>query len=115
LYESIRLHQVSSICGEREEAPVARAIWNGKVIAESDDFEVVEGNVYFPPSALKREFFNDSEHRTTCIWKGQASYYSVEVNGETNRDAAWFYPAPKSAAANIKDYVAFWRGVTVER
>jgi uncharacterized protein (DUF427 family) len=92
-----------------------RAIWNGKVIAETDKFELVEGNVYFPPGTLKDEFFQPSETHTTCGWKGIASYYTVVVDGQENRDAAWYYPDPKPAAANIKDHIAFWRGVTVER
>ena len=94
---------------------MARAIWQGQVIAESDDFEVVEGNVYFPPDAIKKEFFEPSEHHSVCPWKGTASYHHVVVEGERNENAAWFYPEPKSAAANIKDHVAFWKGVTVER
>lgn len=92
-----------------------RAIWKGRVLAESDVFETVEGNVYFPPSALKREFFRPSDRHTVCGWKGTASYYDVVVDGETNPGAAWYYPEPKPAAANIKDHVAFWNGVTVER
>jgi uncharacterized protein (DUF427 family) len=92
-----------------------RAIWNGKVIAETDKFELVEGNVYFPPGTIKDEFFQPSETHTTCGWKGIASYYTVVVDGQENRDAAWYYPDPKPAAANIKDHIAFWRGVTVER
>jgi uncharacterized protein (DUF427 family) len=92
-----------------------RAIWNGKVIAETDKFELVEGNVYFPPGTIKDEFFQPSETHTTCGWKGVASYYTVVVDGQENRDAAWYYPDPKPAAANIKDHIAFWRGVTVER
>jgi uncharacterized protein (DUF427 family) len=92
-----------------------RAIWNGSVIAETDAFETVEGNVYFPPDSVKREFFRPSETHTVCPWKGTASYYTVAVDGKENQDAAWYYPDPKPAAANIKDHVAFWRGVTVER
>lgn len=92
-----------------------RAIWNGRVIAESEAFEEVEGNVYFPPEAVKREFLRSSETHTVCGWKGEASYYTLEVDGETNPDAAWYYPDPKPAAAKIKDFVAFWRGVAVER
>ena len=91
-----------------------KAIWNGVVLAESDRCEVVEGNQYFPPDAVKREYFKPSATHTTCPWKGVASYYDVLVDGETNRDAAWYYPEPKEAARNIKDYVAFWRGVRVE-
>lgn len=92
-----------------------KAIWNGKVIAESDTYETVEGNVYFPPGALKSEHFKPSDTHSVCPWKGTASYYTVSVDGQENRDAAWFYPDPKPAAANIKDHVAFWRGVTVEK
>lgn len=91
-----------------------KAVWNGQVIAESDATVVVEGNHYFPASALRREFFRDSATHTTCGWKGVASYYSLIVDGSSNPDAAWYYPEPKSAAAEIKDHVAFWRGVKVE-
>jgi uncharacterized protein (DUF427 family) len=94
---------------------MAKAIWNGATLAESDAFELVEGNVYFPASTVKREYFKDSGTHTTCPWKGVASYYSVEVNGQTNQDAAWYYPTPKDAAKQIKDHVAFWKGVSVER
>ncbi|NJK38278.1 MAG: DUF427 domain-containing protein [Oscillatoriales cyanobacterium RM2_1_1] len=93
---------------------MARATWNGVVLAESDQCEVVEGNQYFPPDSIKQEYFQDSDKHTTCGWKGVASYYSIVVDGQVNADAAWYYPEPKSAAANIKDYVAFWRGVQVE-
>lgn len=94
-----------------------RATWNGAVLAEAGEHEVqmVEGNVYFPPNAVRREHFSDSGTHTTCPWKGLASYYNVVVNGQTNADAAWYYPDPKDAAANIKDHVAFWKGVQVER
>ncbi len=92
-----------------------RAIWNGTVIAETDKFELVEGNVYFPPDALRKDLFKPTETHTVCPWKGTASYYTVTVDGQENKDAAWYYPEPKPAAANIKDHVAFWRGVTVER
>lgn len=91
-----------------------KAIWNGVVVAESDRFERVEGNVYFPPEAVKREHLRPSETHTTCAWKGEASYYDVVANGDVNRDAAWYYPAPKEAAKQIAGYVAFWRGVKVE-
>ena len=93
---------------------MAKAIWNGAVLAESDACEIVEGNHYFPPSAIKSEYFKESNTHTSCFWKGQASYYTIEVDGEKNKDAAWFYPAPKEKANNIKGYVAFWRGVKVE-
>ena len=94
-----------------------RAIWNGQVIAEADDSEVetVEGNTYFPPEAIHEEHFQDSDHHTTCGWKGVASYYHVEVDGQVNENAAWYYPEPKEAASNIEGYVAFWRGVEVEQ
>ena len=90
-----------------------RAIWNNTVIAESDDTVVVEGNHYFPREAIKAEFFTDSDKHTVCGWKGTANYYSVAVDGEVNADAAWYYPEPLSGAAQIKDHVAFWRGVEV--
>ncbi len=92
-----------------------KATWNGKVIAETDTYETVEGNVYFPPDSIKREFFQPSDTHTVCPWKGTASYYTLAVDGQENPDAAWYYPDPKPAAANIKDHVAFWRGVTVEK
>ena len=90
-----------------------RAIWNGTLLAESDRCLVVEGNQYFPPDALKREYLRPSDTHTVCGWKGTASYYDVVVDGQVNKDAAWYYPAPKDAAAQIAGYVAFWRGVTV--
>jgi uncharacterized protein (DUF427 family) len=96
-------------------ATVAKAKWNGAVIAESDTFEIVEGNVYFPVAAVKRELLRPSEKHTVCGWKGTASYYDVVVDGKRNADAAWFYDDPKPAAENIRGHVAFWRGVTVER
>jgi len=94
---------------------MARATWNGAVIAESDDIEVVEGNLYFPAGAVRREHLAESGTHTVCPWKGTASYYHVVVDGEQNRDAAWYYPDPKPAASNIAGRVAFWRGVKVER
>lgn len=90
-----------------------KATWNGVVVAESDDTVLVEGNHYFPESSLKREFVTFSNHRTSCPWKGQASYYSLLVNGEINADAAWTYPDPKPEADNIRGRVAFWKGVKV--
>jgi uncharacterized protein (DUF427 family) len=90
-----------------------RATWNGALLAESDRCEVVEGNQYFPPDAVKREFFRESSTHSVCPWKGTASYYDVVVNGEINKDAAWYYPETKPAASNIKGYIAFWKGVTV--
>jgi uncharacterized protein (DUF427 family) len=94
---------------------MARASWKGAVLAESDRFEIVEGNVYFPPSALKKDHFRPSDTHTVCPWKGTASYYDVVVGDDVNKDAAWFYPTPKEAAVQIKDHVAFWHGVSVER
>lgn len=91
-----------------------KAIWNGTVIAESDDTVVVEGNHYFPADSLDRDLLRPSDTHTVCPWKGTASYWSLEVDGETNRDAAWYYPDPKGAAASIRGRVAFWRGVRVE-
>lgn len=91
-----------------------RAIWNGTVLAESDDTIIVENNHYFPPDAIAREHFEPSDQTTVCSWKGTANYYDVVVNGERNQAAAWYYAAPFDAAAEIKDYVAFWNGVSVE-
>ncbi len=91
-----------------------RAIFNGQVIAESDAFEIVENNVYFPPDTVRREFLRESEKHTVCGWKGTASYYDIVVDGQVNADAAWYYPEAKEAAKNIEGYVAFWRGVNVE-
>jgi uncharacterized protein (DUF427 family) len=92
-----------------------KATWNGVVLAESDDTIVVEGNHYFPPSAIRREFFKPSDTHTVCGWKGTASYYTIEVNGQQNPDAAWYYPDPKAAVKEIAGYVAFRKGVTVDR
>jgi uncharacterized protein (DUF427 family) len=91
-----------------------KATWNGKVIAESDDTVLVEGNHYFPESSLDRRYVTFSNHRTTCAWKGQASYYSLLVDGELNPDAAWYYPDPKPEAEMVRGRVAFWKGVKVE-
>lgn len=92
-----------------------KATWNGATLAESERCEVVEGNCYFPPDAVNRALLRPSATHTTCPWKGVASYYDVVVDGQTNPDAAWYYPEPKDAARQIKNHVAFWRGVTVER
>ena len=91
-----------------------KAVWNDTIIAESDETIVVEGNHYFPPNSIHSEFFKESETHTTCPWKGEASYKNVEVNGNTNKDAAWYYPDPKDAAKKIEGYYAFWRGVEVK-
>ncbi len=90
-----------------------KAIWENTVIAESNDTVEVEGNKYFPPESLSKEYFKPSGTTTVCPWKGTASYYSLEVNGKRNPDAAWYYPSPKDAAKQIKDRVAFWRGVQI--
>ena len=94
---------------------MARATWNGAVIADSDRTVEVEGNQYFPPDAVRSEYLRASEKHTTCPWKGIASYYDVVVDGKVNADAAWYYPQPKDAAKQIANHVAFWRGVKVER
>lgn len=93
---------------------VMKAIWNQTIIAESNDTIVVEGNHYFPPQAVNKDFLKDSPTHTHCPWKGEASYYSILANGKENKDAAWYYPEPKEAASQIKGYIAFWRGVKVE-
>jgi uncharacterized protein (DUF427 family) len=90
-----------------------KALWNGQVIAESEDTVVVEGNHYFPQSSLKQAFIEDSSKTTACPWKGTAHYYSLVVDGQTNNDAVWYYPEPKPAADEISNRVAFWRGVQV--
>ncbi len=91
-----------------------KAIWNGTVIAESDDVRQVEGNHYFPPESIRKEFFTESDTTSVCPWKGTASYYHIEVDGELNKDSAWYYPDPTEAAKNIKDHLAFWRGVEIQ-
>ncbi|MGA7933521.1 MAG: DUF427 domain-containing protein [Kovacikia sp.] len=93
---------------------MVKATWNGAVLAESSHCEVVEGNQYFPPDSINRQYFKESNTHTTCPWKGIASYYDVEVDGKVNKDAAWYYPQPKDAANNIAGHIAFWRGVKVE-
>jgi uncharacterized protein (DUF427 family) len=91
-----------------------KATWNGATLAESEDTVVVEGNHYFPLESVRAEYLRNSDTHTTCPWKGLASYKSIEVDGELNADAAWYYPEPKDAAAEIKDRFAFWRGVEIE-
>lgn len=91
-----------------------KAIWNGTILAESNHTEIVEGNHYFPPDTINKEYFKESDHHTLCPWKGIASYYDIEVGGQVNAGAAWTYPDTKPAAANIEGYIAFWRGVRVE-
>jgi len=98
---------------------MTKAIWNNKVIAEADEKELieVEGNIYFPPFAVRKEYLKKSDYHTTCPWKGEASYYTIEVDGKTNKDAAWYYPEPSEEAQKlgIKNYVAFWKGVEIEK
>ena len=91
-----------------------RAVFNGTVIAETERFETVEGNVYFPPDSVRMDYFTRTDRATVCPWKGTAAYYSISVDGETAENAAWTYPEPKEAAANIKDHIAFYPAVTVE-
>jgi len=91
-----------------------KAIWNGEIIAESDNTIEIEKNYYFPPDSIYKSYFNESETTSRCHWKGLAQYFNVKVNGEVNEDAAWYYPSPKKEVEQIKDYVAFWHGVKIE-
>jgi uncharacterized protein (DUF427 family) len=93
---------------------MAKAIWNGEVIAERTNTVIIEGNHYFPPQSVRKDLIEESRHQTVCPWIGKASYYHVEVNGETKENAAWTYPHPKSATSQFKDYVAFWRGIEIQ-
>jgi len=90
-----------------------KAIWNNEIIAESDETIMIEGNHYFPPASVKKEFLKASDHHTTCPWKGEASYYSIAVDGQINKEAAWYYADPKYAAKKISGYIAFWKGVEI--
>ena len=90
-----------------------KAIWNGATLAESNDTVVIEGNHYFPADSINREYFSESATQTKCPWKGTASYYNIAADGETNKEAAWFYPAPKDAAKEIAGRIAFWKGIQV--
>ena len=90
-----------------------KAIWKNRTLAESDDTIVIENNNYFPPESVKKEFLKESEMHSTCPWKGEASYYDIVIDGDVNKDAAWYYPEPKEAAKQIKNYVAFWKGVEI--
>jgi uncharacterized protein (DUF427 family) len=92
---------------------MAKAVWEGAVLAESVDTVLIEGNHYFPPESLNRNFFRPTEHTSVCSWKGTARYYDVIVDGKTNRNAAWYYPDPEVATAIIKGRVAFWKGVKI--
>jgi uncharacterized protein (DUF427 family) len=111
LYNLLKLTRLSGIYM----GIMTKAMWEGAVLAESDATVEVEGNQYFPPDTIRREYFKPSDAHTVCPWKGTASYYDVEVNGKRNAGAAWYYPEPKAAAKQIKGYVAFWKGVTVEK
>jgi uncharacterized protein (DUF427 family) len=95
------------------EGRIMKAVWNGEIVAESDNTVVVEGNHYFPRESLRAQFFTESATHTTCPWKGVASYFSLTINGKINLDAAWYYPEPKEAAVEIKNRIAFWKGVIV--
>ena len=92
---------------------MVKAIWNKKIIAESNETKVIEGNHYFPPNSVKKEFLKSSSHKSVCPWKGDASYYNLEVDGKTNENAAWYYPSPKKEAEKIKDHIAFWNRVEI--
>jgi uncharacterized protein (DUF427 family) len=94
---------------------MAKAVWNGQTLAESETFETVEGNIYFPEESVKREFLKASSTTSSCPWKGLARYYTIIVDGQENPDAAWYYPDPKPAARNVKHHVAFWRGVEITK
>jgi uncharacterized protein (DUF427 family) len=110
------MHDADTGCARKifvEQGDQMKAVWNGAVLAESDETQVVEGNQYFPPDSIKTEYFQPSETHTVCGWKGTASYYDVVVNGEVNGDAAWYYPDAKPDAKEIEGYVAFWKGVEV--
>lgn len=93
---------------------MAKAVWNGVIVAESDETVIVEGNHYFPPSSVRREYFSETDQTTVCPWKGSANYFSIEVDGKVNENAAWVYRQPKEAAGEIAGHVAFWNGVRVE-
>jgi uncharacterized protein (DUF427 family) len=106
-------HGIQKHILEREDI-MPKAVWNGVVVAESDQTESVEGNHYFPPSSIKREYFKESNTTSVCPWKGTASYYTVEAGGKTNQDAAWYYPSPKPEAKQITGFIAFWNGVEIQ-
>ena len=97
------------------ESAMAKAMWNGQTVAESESFETVEGNIYFPEETVKREFLRPSSTSSSCPWKGQARYFTLLVDGQENPDAAWYYPDPKPAARSVKHHIAFWRGVEVSK
>lgn len=94
---------------------MAKAVWNDTVLAESDNYQEVEGNVYFPPESVKKEYFSPTDKNTHCPWKGEANYFTIETNGDKNENAAWTYKNPKEAAKKIKEHVAFWKGVEITK
>ena len=94
---------------------MVKAVWKNKVIAETNNYEIIENNYYFPQETVNKKFIKPSETHTTCPLKGIASYYDIEIDGEINRDAAWYYPDPKPAAKKIKNYIAFWKGVVIKK
>ncbi len=94
---------------------MVKAIWKDVVLAQSNNCEIIERNYYFPPDSVNQEYLKKSDTHTVCFWKGRASYYNIEIDGEVNEDAAWYYPSPKDAAKNIKNYIAFWKGVEVHK
>ncbi len=94
---------------------MVKAIWKDVVVAQSNDCEIIEINYYFPPDSVNHEYLKKSDTHSICFWKGRASYYNIEIDGEVNKDAAWYYPSPKDAAKNIKNYIAFWKGVEVQK
>jgi uncharacterized protein (DUF427 family) len=98
---------------KRKDKKMKKAVWNGKVIAESDQTRVIKVNHYFPPESVRQEYLKKTDYHTTCPWKGKASYYNVVVDGKVNRNAAWYYPEPNKAASEVTGYIAFWNGVTV--
>ena len=100
---------------EESEQGMAKAVWNGQTVAESEIFETVEGNIYFPEETVKREFLRPSSTTSSCPWKGQARYFTLLVDGQENPDAAWYYPDPKPAARQVRHHIAFWRGVEVSK
>jgi uncharacterized protein (DUF427 family) len=114
LHPELRYASFVKYSTDEEVENMARAIWNGAIIAEAAKYEKLEGNVYFPPESLHREYLRPSQRTSVCPWKGIARYYDVVVADKVNAGGAWYYPDPKPAAARIKDHVGFWQGVTIE-
>lgn len=109
------LEEISFLSEPCDGIIMAKAMWNGTVLADSDKFEIVEGNIYFPEETINQQYFKKTNKKTVCFWKGVASYYTINVNGNENKDAAWYYPNPSHAAKRIKNHVAFWKGIIVEK